>query len=73
MLDDITALLPEADCMLLADRGLSGMSLVKLCTQRQWHDRLRIAKEHPFRRRLTRKNTDKTPRWSRWTQGGILI
>jgi hypothetical protein len=29
--------LPESACPLLADRGLAGMELVKLCQQRGWH------------------------------------
>ena len=60
MLDEIAEHLGAAQCTLIADRGLSGMPLVKLCTQRHWHDLLRIAKEHTFRRRLPGK------KWSRW-------
>ena len=60
MLDEIGEHLGAAECTLIADRGLSGMPLVKLCTQRHWHYLLRIAKEHTFRRRLPGK------KWSRW-------
>ena len=60
MLDEIGEQVGAAQCTLIADRGLSGMPLVKLCTQRHWHDLLRIAKEHTFRRRLPGK------KWSRW-------
>src|SRR5947209_2916895 len=60
MLDEIAEHLGAAQWTLRADRGLSGMPLVKLCTQRHWHDLLRIAKEHTFRRRLPGK------KWSRW-------
>jgi len=60
MLDEIGEQVGAAECTLIADRGLSGMPLVKLCTQRHWHYLLRIAKEHTFRRRLPGK------KWSRW-------
>ena len=60
MLDEIGEHLGAAECTLIADRDLSGMPLVKLCTQRHWHYLLRIAKEHTFRRRLPGK------KWSRW-------
>jgi hypothetical protein len=39
----------EANCTLIADRGLSGMPLVKLCQDRQWHYLLRINHDHTFR------------------------
>jgi hypothetical protein len=60
MLDEIGEQVGAAECTLIADRGLSGMPLVKLCTQRHWHYLLRIAKEHTFRRLLPGK------KWSRW-------
>jgi Transposase DDE domain len=50
LLDQITLHLPETSCTLLADRGLSGMPLVKLCRQRGWHYLLRICQEHTVRR-----------------------
>lgn len=60
MLDEIGEHLGNAECTLIADRGLSGMPLVKLCRDRHWHYLLRLAKEHTFRRRLPGK------KWSRW-------
>jgi Transposase DDE domain len=68
MLDELKEQLPTADCTLIADRGLSGMPLVKLCRDRQWHYLLRIAKEHTFRRRLKGKGQ----KWSRWMACGLL-
>ena len=35
---------------LIADRGLAGMPLVKLCTARGWHYLLRARAEHTCRR-----------------------
>ncbi len=69
MLEEVSQHLGAAECTLRADRGLSGMPLVKLCTQRHWHDLLRIAKEHTFRRRLAGKNQH----WSRWRACGLLV
>ena len=66
MLDEIGEHLGNAECTLIADRGLSGMPLVKLCRDRQWHYLLRIAKEHTFRRRLTGQ------KWSTWTACDLL-
>ena len=50
MLDLLAAFLPETHCTLLADRGLAGSPLVKLCRDRGWHYLLRIAGEHTCRR-----------------------
>jgi hypothetical protein len=66
MLDEIGEHLGKAECTLIADRGLSGMPLVKLCRDRQWHYLLRMAKEHTFRRRL------KGQKWSKWMACGQL-
>lgn len=52
MFDEVQAQLVSADCTLLADRGLSGMPLVRLCRDRCWHYLLRICKEHTVRRKL---------------------
>lgn len=67
MLDEVRPYLGAAECTLIADRGLSGMPLVKLCLQRDWHYLLRIAKEHTYRRRLQGK------KWSPWMACGRLI
>lgn len=67
MLDEVRSHLGAAECTLIADRGLSGMPLVKLCLQRDWHYLLRIAKEHTYRRRLQGK------KWSQWMACGRLI
>ncbi len=37
LLDQVRVYLPETHCTLIADRGLAGMPLVKLCTARGWH------------------------------------
>jgi len=77
MLDEIGVHLAGADCTLIADRGLTGMPLVKLCSDRHWHYLLRIAKEHTFRRQLPRlssgKNKGKKGQWSQWKACGKLI
>ena len=50
-LDRVCVHLPDTCCTLLADRGLAGMPLVKLCTSRGWHYLLlRICAEHTCRR-----------------------
>lgn len=48
LMDRVRAHLGNADCMLIADRGLAGMALVQLCQQRHWHYLLRVSKEHTF-------------------------
>jgi hypothetical protein len=37
LLDQVRPHLGEADCTLLADRGLAAFALVKLCRERNWH------------------------------------
>jgi Transposase DDE domain len=67
MLDEVCPYLGAAESTLIADRGLSGMPLVRLCRQRHWHYLLRIAKEHTFRRRQPGK------KWSSWLACGLLV
>jgi hypothetical protein len=50
LLDQVRVHLPDTSCTLIADRGLAGMPLVKLCTARGWHYLLRVRAEHTCRR-----------------------
>jgi len=52
MFDEVHPQLVSCACTLIADRGLSGAPLVKLCRDRGWHYLLRICKEHTVRRKL---------------------
>jgi hypothetical protein len=61
LLDRVRAFLPETHCTLVADRGLAGAPLVRLCEQRQWHYVLRICQEHTCRRQM-----GKSTKWSPW-------
>ena len=61
LLDSVRVFLPETECTLLADRGLAGAALVRLCEQRHWHDVLRICQEHTCRRQM-----GKHKKWSPW-------
>jgi Transposase DDE domain len=61
LLDRVCAFLPETDCTLLADRGLAGSPLVRLCEQRHWHYVLRICEKHTCRRQMGKQN-----KWSPW-------
>lgn len=61
LLDTVCAVLPQTHCTLIADRGLAGLPLVRLCEQRHWHYVLRICGEHTCRRQL-----GKHKKWSRW-------
>lgn len=63
LLDQITPHLPDTSCTLIADRGLAGMPLVKLCQERKWHYLLRVCGEHTCRRYLNGK-LEKT--WKRF-------
>ena len=49
----------QTDCTLIADRGLAGFPLVKICRDRQWHYLLRICKEHTCQRKMGQG-------WSAW-------
>jgi len=51
MFDAVQPQLASCVCTLIADRGLTGAPLVKLCRDRQWHYLLRICKEHTVRRK----------------------
>jgi hypothetical protein len=59
LLDQIIPHLGEADCTLIADRGLAGFPLVKICRDRAWHSLLRVSKEHTCQRKMGRG-------WSSW-------
>lgn len=48
LLDRVQAHLGSATCTLIADRGLAGMPLVRLCQARHWHYLLRVSKEHTY-------------------------
>ncbi len=61
LLDRVIAQIGQADCTLIADRGLVGAPLVKRCRDRKWHYLLRVCKEHTCRRQFGRK-----PGWSNW-------
>jgi Transposase DDE domain len=50
LLDQVRVHLPGSSCTLIADRGLTGMALVKCCTARGWHYLLRVCREHTCRR-----------------------
>jgi hypothetical protein len=52
LLDQIIPHLAEADCTLIADRGLAGFPLVKICRDRGWHSLLRVSKEHTCQRKM---------------------
>jgi Transposase DDE domain len=54
------------ECTLVADRGLAGMALVKLCQDRGWHYLFRISGEHTFRT-ATREG------WSDWKPVSSLV
>jgi hypothetical protein len=50
MLDEVRPHVGQAQCTLIADRGLAGFPLVQLCRDRHWHYLLRVCKEHTCRR-----------------------
>jgi hypothetical protein len=66
LLDQITPHLEPTDCTLIADRGLAGAPLVKLCRDRKWHYLLRVCKEHTCRRHMGKG-------WKPWTALGHII
>ncbi len=65
LLDQVCLHLPDTSCTLIADRGLSGMALVKLCQKRGWHYLLRVCQEQTCRRSFKGK-LEKS--WKRFEQ-----
>ena len=65
LFDLVAPSLEQADCTLLADRGLVGWPLVRLCRERHWHYLLRVCKEHTCRRWMGR--------WTAWRSLGQVI
>ncbi|WP_236038252.1 hypothetical protein [Ktedonobacter robiniae] len=59
LLDRVLPYLQEMECTLIADRGLAGEPLVRICRARHWHYLLRISKEHTCQRQMKNK-------WSSW-------
>ena len=55
LLDQVIAHVGKADCTLIADRGLTGYALVKICRDRKWHYLLRVCKEHTCQRKMGKK------------------
>jgi hypothetical protein len=58
--------LGQADCTLIADRGLAGAPLVRLCQARQWHYLLRVSKTHTCQRAIW-------ARWAAWRPVGHVV
>ena len=50
LFEQVRVHLPDTCCTVIADRGLAGMPLVKLCTARGWHYLLRVCAEHTCQR-----------------------
>jgi len=65
LLDQVSIHLPDTCCTLLADRGLAGMPLVKLCIDHGWHYVLRVCADHTCRRYFNGK-LERT--WKRFGQ-----
>ncbi|WP_244421924.1 hypothetical protein [Ktedonobacter racemifer] len=51
---------------MLADRGPTGFPLVKMCRDRQWHDLLRVCKEHTCQRNMGEN-------WSLWCRFDLFL
>lgn len=66
MFDEVQPYLASWSCTLIADRGLSGTRLVKLCRDRHWHSLLRICKEHTVR-------CKRGQHFSAWTACGVVV
>jgi len=66
LLDRVIPHLGQAECTLIADRGLTGFALVGLCRERGWHYLLRVCKEHTCRRKLGKK-------WSSWCRFDTFV
>ena len=66
LFEQISAALLTTDCTLLADRGLSGLPLIRLCQKQGWHYLLRIRAEDAFRRKFRHYHRD-------WEQGQQVV
>ena len=66
LFDQLQPHLARCECTLIADRGLSGMPLVRLCQAQQWHYLLRIDKAHTCHRWLR-------GRWTDWVPCGVVV
>lgn len=62
----VAAHLSCADCLLLADRGLSCFPLIKLCQKYHWHFVLRITQDEMMRRAFRHY-------YREWEQGKLFI
>jgi hypothetical protein len=62
----VASVLTSTECTLLADRGLSCLSLIKQCQQVGWHYVLRIKQEEWFRRAFRHVHRE-------WQQGQQVI
>jgi Transposase DDE domain len=51
LFEQVAPLLAEADCTLIADRGLSCLKLIELCQAHGWHSVLRIKQEEYVQRK----------------------
>ncbi|GHO47206.1 hypothetical protein KSX_53690 [Ktedonospora formicarum] len=66
LLDRIIPHLAGGDCTLLADRGLAGFPLVKICRDRKFHYLLRVCKEHTCQRKMGKG-------WSSWCRFDAFV
>ncbi|MDQ2906567.1 MAG: transposase [Chloroflexota bacterium] len=51
LFDEVASALSASACTLLADRGLTGLPLIRLCQHRNWHYVLRIKQQEWLRRK----------------------
>ncbi len=66
LFEQVASSLTSADCTLLADRGLSCLTLSKLCQKVGWHYVLRIKQEEWMRRKFRHFSRD-------WAQGKQVV
>jgi hypothetical protein len=66
MFEQVQAHLEECTYTLIADRGLSGLPLVRLCQDQGWQYLLRFCKEHTVRRKMGK-------RFAAWTACGTVV
>ena len=66
LFEEVAPFFIPTNCTLLADRGLSCLTLVKLCQRVGWHDVLRIKNDEWCRRAFRRSYRD-------WEQGSAFV